>query len=95
MPELAVKTHPIHQRCERSRLGAVMSLASPMSRAHQASMFEDAQMFRYGRLRDARVVSQHPHGLFTVTAEALENRAARGIGQRSEDRGRRFACGNR
>ena len=57
-------------------------------------MFEDSQMFRHGRLRDARVVGQHPHGLLTIPAEALEDRAARGIGKGLEDRGRRFACGN-
>jgi hypothetical protein len=45
-------------------------------------------MFRYRRLRDARVVGQHPYGLFAITAQSLENRAASGIGQGLESHSR-------
>jgi hypothetical protein len=47
-------------------------------------MLEHSEMLRDRRLRDSRVVGEHPHGLLTITAQTLEKRPPRGIGKRLE-----------
>ena len=66
-------------------LGAVVGLASVAPIAHQAGELEDAEMLGHRRLRNARLVRQHPHGLFAVAAKLLEDRPAGRIGKGPEE----------
>jgi hypothetical protein len=54
--------------------------------AHQPGLLQDTEMFRDGRLRDARPRRQRADRLGTLTAQPFEDGAPGGIGKRFEDR---------
>jgi hypothetical protein len=56
-----------------------------VSSAHQTGQLEDTEMLGHGGLRYAGVIGQHPHGLFTFAAQALEDRPTGGIGEGVKD----------
>jgi hypothetical protein len=52
LPESGHLARPIGQRRQRARLRAVMCLTAILAIAYQPGLFQDAQMLRYGWLRD-------------------------------------------
>src|SRR5262249_9412931 len=88
-PERAVEAHPVDQRRQTLRLGAVVGLAALAPGAHQAGMLEDAEVLGDRGLRDTGPLSQGPHGPLAVAAQPFEDRAAGGIGERTEKLSRR------
>src|SRR6185437_6755795 len=84
-PECGVDAHPIDERCQPFRIGAVMGLPALAAVAHEAGLFQHAQMFRDRRLRDAGVFGKHPDGLLALAAQAFVDRPARGIAEGQED----------
>ena len=81
LPEAGHLAGPVDQRRQRARLGAVMGLAAVLAVAHQARLFQHAQMLGDRRLRDPGPRGQRPHRLLAVAAQPLEDRPPGGIGQ--------------
>lgn len=61
-----------------------MGLSTFAPVAYKSDQFEDAEVFGDRWLRDASPVRQCSHRQFAVAAQALEDRSARGIGERCE-----------
>jgi hypothetical protein len=75
-PEGAVEAHPIDQRRQTLRLGAVVGLTTLAPVVHQAGLLQDTEMLGHRRLRDSGPAGQGSHGLFAVAAQPFEDRAA-------------------
>ena len=74
---------------ERALLRAVVRLPSFRAVAHEAGALQHAEVLGYGGLRHARAGGQRVHRLLAVAHEALEERAARRVGEGMEDVGGR------
>jgi len=85
MPEAAVVTHPVHQRCERSRLSAVMGLAALAAVANQLGTLQSGQVLRNHGLRDTRAFGQSANGLVAVACQPFEDSSPGRIGEGLED----------
>ncbi|GAA0506526.1 hypothetical protein GCM10009097_24480 [Pigmentiphaga daeguensis] len=62
-----------------------MRLASLMAIEYEAGLFQQTQVLRYGRLRDAGLGGQRRNGLFAVVAQVFEKGAPGGIGKGPEE----------
>src|SRR5258708_3931567 len=85
LPEAGHLACPVDQGGERAELRGIMCLASFMAVAYQPGLFQNAEMLGDGRLRDPGLGCQGPDRLLAFAAEALEDRPAGRIGQRSEE----------
>ena len=62
-----------------------MRVATFVTVAHQPGLLQNSEMLRHGRLRDPGPSRQSPNRLLSVSAQSLEYRPPRGIGERSEE----------
>jgi hypothetical protein len=78
LPCGAVVADPLLQEAEACGLDAAGSYAAQLFCVHEANLFEDLQVLRYGGKRDAEGSrkSRYGHG---AAGEMVEDRTARGI----------------
>src|ERR1700726_1831897 len=84
-PEDAVMAHPIDQRGEPLRLGAIKNIAAFAALGDQASLLQRFQVLRDGALRYATPPRQLNHGDLVRPDDPLEHRSPSGIGKRAHD----------
>src|ERR1700687_1747503 len=84
-PEDAVMAHPIDQRGEPLRLGAIKNIAAFAALGDQASLLQRFQVLRDGALRHITPARQLQHGDLLGLDDPLEHGPPSGIGQRPHD----------
>jgi hypothetical protein len=88
-PEGAIETHPVDERHQTLRLGAVVDAASFRSIANQAGELQHAQVLGHRGLRHAGAIRQGADGLLAVADQALEDRSTGRVGKGLENLFRR------
>src|SRR4051794_2887861 len=84
-PEHAVMAHPVDERREALRLGAVVNVAAFGAFRDQPGQLQRLEVLRDGALRHPAPPRQFDHGDLVGTDDPLEHGPPGGIGERAHD----------
>src|SRR5687767_1254642 len=84
-PEAGIVAHPVGQRGQPARIGAVVDLAPLGPLGDEAGQAERLEVLRDRALRHPAAARELGHGDFVTPRDALEHRPPGGIGERTHD----------
>src|SRR5690606_5983225 len=94
-PEDAVVAHPVGERIQTARLGAVVDIAALGALADEAGLLQALEMLGDCTLRDTAAAGQFHDGDLVGIDNALEHGPPRGIGKGAHDSGYGLSLGHK